>query len=154
MESRALMVKSILGRKWPVFHWSPRKQIHLVYNLVEMQEEKGTREDETAGWHHWLGGREFEWTLEVGDGQGGLACCDSWGRRVGHDWATELNWTEETQVWSLGQEDPLEEGMATHPSILAWRIPWTEEPGGLESTGSERVGHNWSDLAAAAAACL
>ena len=43
------------------------------------QEEKGTTEDETAGWHHRLDGREFEWTLGVGDGQGGLACCDSWG---------------------------------------------------------------------------
>ena len=45
------------------------------------QEEKGATEDEMAGWHHWLYGREFEWTLGVGDGQGGLACCDSWGRK-------------------------------------------------------------------------
>ena len=49
----------------------------------------------------------------------------------------------ETQVWSLGQEDPLEKGMANHASILVWRIPWVEEPGGLQSTGSQRVGHNW-----------
>ena len=42
---------------------------------------------------------------------------------------------QETQVWSLGQEDPLEEKMATHLSVLAWKIPWTEEPGGLQSTG-------------------
>ena len=42
----------------------------------------------------------------------------------------------------LGQEDPLEEGIATHSSILAWRIPWTKEPGGLTSIGSQRVGHN------------
>ena len=48
----------------------------------------------------------------------------------------------ETQVQSLGQEDPLEKGMATHSSILAWRIPWTEEPGGLQSKGSQRVGHD------------
>ena len=45
------------------------------------QEEKGTTEDEMAGWHHRLDGREFEWTLAVGDGQGGLACCNSWGRK-------------------------------------------------------------------------
>ena len=45
------------------------------------QEEKGTTEDEMAGWHHWLDGRESEWTPGVGDGQGGLACCDSWGRK-------------------------------------------------------------------------
>ena len=43
------------------------------------------------------------------------------------------------QVRSLGREDPLEEGMATHSSVLAWRIPWTEEPGGLQFTGSQRV---------------
>ena len=48
----------------------------------------------------------------------------------------------EMQIRSLGQEDPLEEGMAMHSSILAWRIPWTEEPGGLQSMGSQRVEHN------------
>ena len=51
---------------------------------------------------------------------------------------------QETRVRSLGQEDPLEKGMATHSSILAWRIPWTEEAGGLQSMGSQRVGHNWA----------
>ena len=50
---------------------------------------------------------------------------------------------QETWVRSLGREDPLEKEMATHSSILAWRIPWTEEPGGLQSMGSQRVGHNW-----------
>ena len=49
---------------------------------------------------------------------------------------------QETQVPSLGWEDPLEKGAATHSSILAWRIPWTEEPGGLQSMGSQRVGHD------------
>ena len=53
-----------------------------------------------------------------------------------------LTATWETWVQSLGQEDPLEKEMATHSSILAWRIPWTEEPGGLQSTGSQSVGHN------------
>ena len=92
------------------------------------QEEKGTTEDEMAGWHHWLDGRESGWTLGVGDRQGGLACCNSWGRKesVGHDWVTELNWTlygassmaqqvrnlsavQETWVSSLDQEDAMEE---------------------------------------------
>ena len=50
----------------------------------------------------------------------------------------------ETWVWSLGQDDPLEKEMATHSSTLAWRIPWTEELGGLQSTGLQRVGHNWA----------
>ena len=49
---------------------------------------------------------------------------------------------QETQVRSLGLDDPLEEGMTTPSSILAWRIPWTEEPGGLQSIGSQRVGQD------------
>ena len=54
---------------------------------------------------------------------------------------------EETQVWALGWEDPLEKEMATHLNILAWRIPWTNEPGRLQSMGLQRVGHDWRDLA-------
>ena len=50
---------------------------------------------------------------------------------------------QETRVRSLGQENPLEKGMETHSSILAWGIPWTEEPGGLQSMGSQKVGHDW-----------
>ena len=57
------------------------------------QEEKGMTEDEMAGWHHWLDGRESGWTLGVGDGQGGLACCDSWGCKES-DTTEWLNWTE------------------------------------------------------------
>ena len=53
---------------------------------------------------------------------------------------------QETWVESLGWEDPLVKEMATHSSILAWRIPWTEEPGGLQSTGLQRVGHDLSDF--------
>ena len=49
---------------------------------------------------------------------------------------------QETQVQSLGQEDPLQKGMATHSSILAWKVPWTEKPGRLQSMGSQRVGHD------------
>ena len=49
---------------------------------------------------------------------------------------------QETQFWSLGQKDPLEKGMDTHSNILAWEIPWTEEPGGLQSMGLQRVRHN------------
>ena len=50
---------------------------------------------------------------------------------------------QDTQVWSLSWEDPLEKRMGTHSSILACRIPWTEEPGGLQSMGSQRIGHDW-----------
>ena len=66
------------------------------------QEEKGMTEDEMAGWHHWLDERESEWTLGVGDGQGGLACCDSWDRKESDttEQLTELNrrWQE---TWTL-----------------------------------------------------
>ena len=51
---------------------------------------------------------------------------------------------QETWAHFLGREDPLEKGMATHPSILAWRIPWTEEAGGLQSMGLQRIGHDWT----------
>ena len=54
---------------------------------------------------------------------------------------------QEMRVWSLSQEDPPEEDVATHSSILAWRIPWTEEPDGLQSVGFQRVGNDWIDLA-------
>ena len=57
------------------------------------QEEKGTTEDEMAGWHHWLDGHESEWTLGIGDGQGGLACCDSWGRKES-DMTEWLIWSD------------------------------------------------------------
>ena len=64
------------------------------------QEEKGTTEDEMAGWHHWLDGHESEWTPGVGVGPGGLACCDSWGREESDrtEWLnwTELNWMSDT----------------------------------------------------------
>ena len=64
-----------------------------------------------------------------------------WGFSGGSD-GKESACNAETQVRSLGREDPLVKGMATHSSILAWRIPWTEEPGGLQSTGLQRVGHD------------
>ena len=64
------------------------------------QEEKGTTEDEMAGWHHWLDGHESEWTLGVGDGQGGLACCSSWGREES-DTTERLIWSDLIWIWYL-----------------------------------------------------
>ena len=68
------------------------------------QEEKGTTEDEMAGWHHQLDAHEFEWTPGVGDGQGGLARCDSWGRKALD--TTELNWTciYSIKFWGKGKK--------------------------------------------------
>ena len=102
------------------------------------------------------------WRIPWTEEPGGLPSMGS--RRVGHDWATSLSFlsfyknrgllggsvvknppaTQETQVPSRGWEDPLEEEMATLSRLLAWETPWTEEPGGLQSMGSQRVGHNWS----------
>ena len=79
--------------------WPPGEKSWLIGKVPDAgkdwgQEENGMTEDEMVGWHHWLDGHGFGWILGVGDGQGGLACCDSWGRKVRHDWVTELNWTE------------------------------------------------------------
>ena len=88
----------------PVF-WPPHSKSWLIGKDSDAgrdwgQEEKGTTEDEMAGWHHWLDICEFEWTLGVGDGQGGLACCSSWGRNKS-DMTERLNWTELN--WTQGQ---------------------------------------------------
>ena len=78
--------------------WPPHAKCWLIGKASDAgrdwgQEEKGMTEDEMAGWHHWLDGHESECTPGVGDGQGGLACCDSWGRK--ESYTTErLNWTE------------------------------------------------------------
>ena len=61
------------------------------------QEEKGMTEDEMVGWHHWLDEHGFGWTPGVGDGQGGLACCDSWSHQES-DWTERLNWTEQNEL--------------------------------------------------------
>ena len=86
------------------------------------QEEKGTTEDEMAGGHHRLDGRESVWTPGDGDGQGGLACCDAWGpQRVGHDWMTEL--TDALKPWpktkSLLTQRTVQY-MDTGPQLLSW----------------------------------
>ena len=81
----------------PTF-WPPHAKSWLIGKDFDAgrdwgQEKKGTTEDEMAGWHHWLNGCESEWTLGDGDGQGGLACCNSWGRKES-DTTEQLNWTE------------------------------------------------------------
>ena len=67
------------------------------------QEEKGTTEDEMVGWHHWLDGHGFGWTPGVGDGQGGQACCSSWGCKDS-DMAERLNWTELNSAYKLNKQ--------------------------------------------------
>ena len=97
-----------------------------------------------------------QWELQMSWGLGTFAATIS-RRSLVKDWALKqvgaslpaqrlkhLPAMQETQVQSLGREDPLEKEMATHSSIIAWRIPWMEEPGGLQSMGSQRVGHDWA----------
>ena len=80
------------------------------------QEDKGTTEDEMAGWHHWLDGRESQWTLGVGVAQGGLACCDSWGRKES-DMTERLNWTE-TILTKYSWVTDCKPNFPTNPYIL------------------------------------
>ena len=77
---------------WPpdANNWLTRKNCEAG---IDWRQEKGTTDDEIVGWHHRLNGHEFEWTLGVGDVQGGLASCDSWGLRE-LDTTEQLNWTE------------------------------------------------------------
>ena len=101
--------RSALGFLWrndakaetPVL-WPPHAKSWLIGKDSDAgrdcgQEEKGMTEDEMAGWHHWLDGRKSEWTPGVGDGQGGLACCDSWGHKE-LDTTEQLNWLTDTGI--------------------------------------------------------
>ena len=97
--------RSVLGVHWKDWWWSWNSNISVTSHkeLTHCkrpwrwgdwgQEEKGTTEGEMAGWHHWLDGHEFEWTPGVCDGQGGLACCDSWGRKES-DRTERLSWAD------------------------------------------------------------
>ena len=97
-QSWVFIGRTDVGAESPIL-WPPNVKSWLIVKDPNAgkdwkQEEKGMTEDEMAGWHHWLDGCEFEWTLGVGDGKGGLACCKFMGsQRVGHDWATEIKWT-------------------------------------------------------------
>ena len=99
-QSWVLIGKTDVEAENPIL-WPPDEKNWLIGKDPDAgkdwgQEEKGTTEDEMVGWHHRLNGRGFEWTAEVGDGQGGLACCDSWGCKES-DMTEQLNWVS---VWS------------------------------------------------------
>ena len=85
----------------PIF-WPPDVKSWLIWKDIDAgrdwgQEEKRTTEDKMVGWHHWLNGHGFGWTPGVGDGQGGLECCNSWGHKES-DTTEQLNWTEKKQA--------------------------------------------------------
>ena len=104
-----------------------------------------------VGWHHRLNGHEFEQTLGDSKGQGSLACCSPWGGNESDmtEWLNNNKIQNEEQYGQRKQKKPsvnpyLEKAMAPHSSALAWKIPWTEEPGRLQSMGSWKVRHDWA----------
>ena len=119
--------RSVLGRtdveaETPIL-WPPDSKNWLIGKDANAgkdwgQEEKGMTEHEMVGWHHWHNGHGFGWAPGVGDGQGGLACCGSWGHRVGHNWATELNW------WT-GKLGRLQSVRSQRVDTTEW-LNWTE----------------------------
>ena len=119
------------------------------------QDEKGTTEDEMAGRHHWLDGCECEWTPGVGDGQGGLACCDSWGHKES-DMTEQLPFTS-LHFWcweglGAGGEGDDRRWDGWMASLTRWTWVWvnsgswwwTGRPGMLWFMGSQRVRHDWA----------
>ena len=110
--------------------WPPDAKSWLIWKDPDAQkdwgqEEKGTTEDEMVGWHHQLNGHGLWWTLAVGDGQGGLACCGSCSRSVGHNWTTELticNGLSKRVKWELFSENGVMKNiMAELVFFFKWR---------------------------------
>ena len=93
--------------------WPPDEKNWLIWKDPDAgkdwgQAEKGMTENERVGWHHWLNGHEFGWTLGVGDGQGGLVCCSPWGRKESET-TEQLNWIElEYVLWSYFRDSRVE----------------------------------------------
>ena len=109
--------------------WAPDVKSWLIWKDPDAgkdwgQEKKGTTEDEMVGWHHWLNGHGFGWTLGVGDGQGGLVCCSSW-RRKESDMTERLNWTELN--WSIGGDPKCRLGFSTSCYEWTWMNMNTNE---------------------------
>ena len=89
--------------------------------------QKGMTEKEMVGWHHQFDGHEFEQAPGVGEGQGSMACCSPWGRRVGHDWETELNWQGHVSAPALTQRPLFTPHTSSLPVMTCWKnsqITW------------------------------
>ena len=118
-----------LGEKWQkaVFTHTPISPLTLSPDglkcLVADKRPSRHLEDEMAGWHHWLDGRESEWTPGVGDGQGGLACCDSWGCKQS-DTTERLNWTETWKVLAKGFQN---HNFSFHGWMNGWVNEWSKK---------------------------
>ena len=106
----------------------------LMLGKIEGGRRRGATEDEMVGWHHQLDGHESEQGLGLGDGQGGLACCSPWGRRVGHNWATELNW------WGPQIQCEFHTYIAPFPYGLV-TFQWPHKPSGCNGQHRYRWSH-------------
>ena len=116
----------------------------LMLGKIVGRRRRGTTEDEMAGWHHRLNGHGFEWALGVGDGQGGLACCGSWGRKKS-DATERLNWTECYNAQALGF-------LLRHPELMTGAFfPWSLccETNGPQPSASFAEGSGLSCLCSA-----
>ena len=155
--------KSTLNIHWKNWCWifgHLMQRANLLEKALMLWKIEGRRRRGGRGWDDWMASlTQWTWisascrtqwrTVKPGALQSmGLqrVGCELANKQQQFDgWKTSSceNTPWETRVWSLGWEVPLENGMAIHSSILAWRIPWTEKPGGLQSMGSQRVGHDW-----------
>ena len=102
------------------------------------QAEKGITEDEMVGWHQWLNGHKFGWTLGVGDGQGGLACCSPWGRKES-DTTEQLNWTEPSQGYLLRGRREFYSFVHIQPTIMRDKANLSKERIWYESMASTQM---------------
>ena len=148
-QSWVLIGRTDVEAETPIL-WPPDAKNWLIWKDPDAgkdwgQEEKGTKEDEMVGWHHWLNEHEFGWTPGVGDGQEGLACCSSWGCKELDmtDWVNWTKWLSDKEFTCLtgdaglilGLGNPLDEEMVTSSSILGWNTSL--------SLGSQRVRLHW-----------
>ena len=155
--------RSVLGVHWKDWCWSWNSNTLYSWckELIiwkdpdagkDWGQEKGTTDDEMVGWHHQLNGHGFGWTPGVSDGQGGLACCGSWGRKVSDTIQEWLNWSELNTVKGFGVVDKAEVDFFLELSCFFYDpvdvgsliSGSSEEPGRLQSMGSQRVGHDWA----------
>ena len=126
----SLSRKSYWPSNWPRISWTSYVGRQILYHCTTWEAKMNIPSYLSYKWRKWDLNRIIKFAIW------------SWASLLAQK-VKNLPEMQETWVWSLDRDDPLEEGMATHSSILAWRIPWTEEPGGLQSVGSQRVRHGW-----------
>ena len=123
--------------------WPPDAKNWLIGKVPDAerdwgQKEKGTTEDEMAGWRHQPDAHEFGWTLGVGDGQGGLACCDSWGRKES-DTTEQLNWTEIYPKRNVEIKESRHTTKESHQTTMREaKIRWNDQRRTTNTTGKKK----------------